>query len=89
MRPNCSYESCISRAGKNGFCLKHRDIGEAVQALILLSNDGQKQICRYTGVLGNVRKSVRREKLFQGRKPDLETGVEKSSGKNKVSRKKR
>lgn len=58
MRPNCSYESCISRAGKNGFCLKHKDIGEAVQALILLSKDDQKQICRHTSVLGNVRKKV-------------------------------
>lgn len=58
MRPNCSYESCISRAGKNGFCLKHKDIGEAVQALILLSKDDKKQICRHTSVLGNVRKKV-------------------------------
>ena len=58
MRPNCSYESCISRAGKNGFCLKHKDIGEAVQALILLSKDDKKQICRYTSVLGNVRKKI-------------------------------
>lgn len=58
MRPNCSYESCISRAGKFGFCLKHRDIGEAVQALILLSKDDKKQICRHTSVLGNVRKKI-------------------------------
>lgn len=58
MRPNCSYESCISRAGKNGFCLKHKDIGEAVQALILLSKDDKKQIRRHTGVLGNVRKKI-------------------------------
>tara|TARA_B100001758_G_scaffold12449_2_gene9162 strand:+ start:3837 stop:3983 length:147 start_codon:yes stop_codon:yes gene_type:complete len=37
MRPNCPYENCYCRAGKNGFCLKHKDIGEAIEALLLLS----------------------------------------------------
>ena len=37
MRPNCLYENCLCRQGKNGFCIKHRYIGEAVEALILLN----------------------------------------------------
>ena len=37
MRPNCPYEKCYCRAGKNGFCLKHKEIGEAIEALLLLS----------------------------------------------------
>ena len=37
MRPNCPYENCYCRSGKNGFCLKHKEIGEAVEALLLLS----------------------------------------------------
>lgn len=36
MRPNCIYENCLCRQGKNGFCVKHREIGEAVEALLLL-----------------------------------------------------
>jgi hypothetical protein len=36
MRPNCVYENCLCRQGKNGFCVKHREIGEAVEALLLL-----------------------------------------------------
>jgi len=36
MRPNCLYENCLCRQGKNGFCVKHREIGEAVEALLLL-----------------------------------------------------
>ena len=38
MRPNCIYENCLCRQGKNGFCVKHREIGEAVEALLLLKN---------------------------------------------------
>ena len=37
MRPNCPYENCYCRAGKNGCCLKHKEIGEAIEALLLLS----------------------------------------------------
>lgn len=36
MRPNCLYENCLCRQGKTGFCVKHREIGEAVEALLLL-----------------------------------------------------
>ena len=42
MRPNCPYENCYCRAGKNGFCLKHKEIGEAVEALLLLSKGVKK-----------------------------------------------
>lgn len=42
MRPNCAYDSCQYRAGKNGFCLKHKDEGEAVLALIQLSKIEEK-----------------------------------------------
>jgi len=81
MRPNCSYESCISRAGKNGFCLKHKNIGEAVEALLLLSKNDEKHFCRHSYNRRNTRKGIPGTKVSQGR-------VEKSSGKNKVSRKK-
>jgi hypothetical protein len=37
MRPNCPYEKGYCRAGKNGFCLKHKEIGEVIEALLLLS----------------------------------------------------
>ncbi len=43
MRPNCPYESCYCRAGKNGFCLKHKDIGEAIEALLLLSKNNENK----------------------------------------------
>ena len=37
MRAYWAYANCYCRAGKNGFCLKHKEIGEAVEALLLLS----------------------------------------------------
>lgn len=40
MRPNCPYENCYCRSGKNGFCLKHKEIAEVIEALLLLKNDG-------------------------------------------------
>ena len=42
MRPNCPYENCYCRSGKNGFCLKHKEIGEAIQALLMLSKNNNK-----------------------------------------------
>lgn len=43
MRTNCCYQPCYYRAGKNGFCLKHKEIGEAVQALLMLSKNNNKK----------------------------------------------
>jgi len=44
MRPNCTYETCLCRAGKNGFCLKHKEIGEAVEALLLLNKHCDERV---------------------------------------------
>ena len=47
MRPNCPYQNCYCRAGKNGFCLKHKDIGEVIEALVLLKyGDNTRKVTR-------------------------------------------
>ena len=43
MRTNCCYQPCYYRAGKNGFCLKHKEIAEVIEALLLLKNDGNNK----------------------------------------------
>lgn len=52
MRPNCCYQPCYCRAGKNGFCLKHKEIAEVIEALLLLKNEGNNK-GKVSGIVQN------------------------------------
>ena len=54
MRPNCSYQPCYCRAGKNGFCLKHNEIAEVIEALLSLKNEeGNNNKGKVSGIVQN------------------------------------